>query len=622
MGIPRLYNHMRPYARPEPFSSTAAQTTPLFIDGPGLAYHVYHFALCSSPPTASNPWESALSYRDLQAAVVAYLDLLTETSFSMYYSSPAILAQSNLITKGSHKIYFDGHLPIPKRPTRLSRLVDSLRKLQGFHSLNPHALHSAAKHDSAGLDVFSATASFTPRTPSLSAPPFILAATIEILSAHPIYSATVSTVPAEAESYCARDAICAGGIVLTGDSDLLLFASPSGADWGVMMFRDVHIAFPGPRISAMVFRPTAVAGSLGIDLTFLGFLMQCDSSATLNMLQQRALRIEERKKSGAAVAEYGKQWREFATAYVLPPPPSPCGLGAVPRGVEPRIAEIIQQREEHAGGVKTMFLPFLWEDPTRGSAWDAGRRIRAAAYSLLFPHGDAIEEVCRRGRRISAGSVERVEDPDSLLQSLLQGDDEKWWTSIVLDEVITVFENRGQKLPEKSILRGVAHMLLRPAPSSGAVPAGKWTWERVQIYAMAQAAWYSLLLLKEVVSDISLPASTGKDVEDWRRVVRTLPGVADCLDGARFIDGMAISGKTGKQAVELALSCHPSAVLASEEAVVDAGSSSSNGNRKRPGNTERGKKKRDKKRSRGTVEAYLGGKGEPGGGNMFSALAG
>lgn len=379
-----------------------------------------------------------------------------------------------------------------------------------------------------------------------------------------------------------------------------------------MMFRDVHIAFPGPRISARVFRPTAVAGSLGVDLTFLGFLTQCDSNATINMLQQRALRIEERKKSGSVVEEYGKQWREFATAYVLPPPS--CGLGAIPRGVEPRIAEIIQQREGRAGRVRTMFLPFLWEDPTRGSAWDAGRGIRAAAYSLLFPHGDAIEEVCRRGRRISAGPVECVEDPDSLLQNLLQGGDEIWWTGIVLDEVITVFENRGQKLPERRILHGVAHMLIRPTPSSRTVPARKWTWERVQIYAMAQATWYSLLLLKEVVFDTSLSASTGKDGGDWRRVVQTLPGVADCLDGTCFIDGMALSGKAEKQAVKLALSRRPS--VSEEEAVVDAGSSSSNGNRKRPGNAERGKKKR------GTVETHPGGKGQPDGGNMFSALAG
>lgn len=88
MGIPHLYNYLRPYALPESFSSAAAQSTPLYIDGPGLAHHVYHLALCSTRLTASNPWESAISYRDFQTAVVTYLDLLTEASFSMYSSLP------------------------------------------------------------------------------------------------------------------------------------------------------------------------------------------------------------------------------------------------------------------------------------------------------------------------------------------------------------------------------------------------------------------------------------------------------------------------------------------------------------------------------------------------------
>lgn len=466
--------------------------------------------------------------------------------------------------------------------------------------------------------MFSATASHTPRTTSLSAPPFILAATIEILSAHPTYSPTVSTVPGEAESYCARDAMSARGIVLTGDSDLLLFASPSDADWGVVMFRDVHIAFPGPAVSAAVFRPTTVARSLGVDLKFLGFLTQCDAHASFGTLQQRIVRIAERRKSGALVEEYGRPWREFAAAYVLPPLSD-----AVPAGVEPRIAEILQQRGEQGteNGTKTMFLPFLWEDPTRGSAWDAGRRIRAATYSLLFPRGDGVEEVCRRGQRISAGPVERVDDPTGFLTSLIHGGDAKWWTGVVLNEIVAVFENRGQAPPETRILHGAAHMLRRPAAPSRAVPAGGWTWERIQIYAMAQAAWYSLLLLKEAASAIP---STG---DDWRRVVRTLPGVAECIDGSLFLGGIALSGKVEKRAAESALSYYARLARAreeeGEETVADAGSSSGNGNGKRPSDAEPragGKKQKKKKRRKGSV------RGKPeeqlDSGNMFSALAG
>lgn len=85
MGIPRLYMHLRPYARPESFPPAAVSpspSTPLYIDGPGLAHHVYHLARPAA--AAADPWESALSYCDFQAAVVAYLDLLAAASFCMY----------------------------------------------------------------------------------------------------------------------------------------------------------------------------------------------------------------------------------------------------------------------------------------------------------------------------------------------------------------------------------------------------------------------------------------------------------------------------------------------------------------------------------------------------------
>lgn len=543
--------------------------------------------------------------------------------------------------QGSCKIYFDGHLPISKRPTRQSRLNDSLSKLKKYHSLHPYTLNSSAvKQLDERLDVFSPTATYIPRTAPLPAPPFILAATIEVLSAHSTYSATVCTVPGEAESYCARDAISTEGIVLTGDSDLLLFASPSGVDWGVMMFRDISIDFPGPSISTVVFRPTAIAKSLGVDLTFLGFLTQCDPQASFSTLQQRAIRIAERKKSGAAVEEYGRRWREFLAVYTLP---LPCDPSITPKGVEPRIAEIIQQRESGPKGeAKTMYLPFLWEDPTRGSAWDAGRRIRAATYSLLFPGGDRVEEVCRRGQRIAEGLVERVEDPDSFIRSLVQNQGEKWWTSVVLNEIIAVSERRGQRPPEKSLLQGVAYMFPRSTPSAASTKtARKWTWERIQIYAMAQAAWYSLLLLKEVISTIPIPSDSSIDGGDWRQKIKTLPGVADCIDGNRFTDGITISGEDEKQVVKSAILAYHARVEAvreeEEEAAVmgaqmdvDVGSSSGSGNGKRPSDSEprMGEKewKIKKKRGRGgegegAVGEKLKGKGQLDSGNMFAALA-
>lgn len=397
-----------------------------------------------------------------------------------------------------------------------------------------------------------------------------MAAAIEVLRAHPGYSHATRTVPGEAESYCARDAIATHGIVLTGDSDLLLFAG-AGSSWGVMMFRDAHVHV-AEHVSGRVFRPAQVAAALCVeDLTFVGFLALRDPYVAVGALAARAARIVERRKSGAAVVdEDGKAWREFAAAYALP---APGEEGA--RGVEPRIAEIVQQRGGDGDGAKTMFLPFLWEDPTRGSAWDAGRRIRAAAYSLLFPRGERVEEVCRRGQRIAAGAVQRVEDPAGLLGGLLRtgdgdGGGDTWWADIALDEITAVFEARGQDPPERALLLGIAHMLAGPSDRGA---AGKWTWERIQLYAMAQAVWYSLLLLKEVLAATGSPPPAG----DWH----ALPGVAHCIDGARFLAGAAVPGK-------------------------------------RLGDAE-GVKKRKRKRAK-QRGAAVGGRSESDG-NMFSALA-
>lgn len=464
---------------------------------------------------------------------------------------------------------------------------------------------------------------------------------IEVLSAHPTYSAIICTVPGEAESYCARDAISMNGIVLTGDSDLLLFASPSESDWGVMMFKDVDITFPGPHVSAAVFRPTAMTGSLGVDLTFLGFLTLCDTHASFSILQQRAARIAERKRSGAVVEEYGKRWREFAAVYALP---LGCDLDVVLKGVEPRIAEIIQQwTEKCPGDERTMFMPFLWEDPTRASAWDTGQVIRAVSYSLLFPDSSGIDEVCRRGQRISAGLVKRTGDPHVFLQSLFRAQDEKWWVRVIIDEIVTAFENRGQVLPEKNVLEGIAYMLSQNNSSRVTTPAStqrKWTWERIQIFAMAQAAWYSLLLLKEVLTTIA------DREEGWICRLETLPGVAECIDGSRFLDGITLAGNTEKGIVEAVMTMHHvrRAAARKEEKVVvvdtgmgldvGMGSGSSNGNSKRPSDSEpwveakTGKTKR-KKRGVGREGRNLDSKeigrqkeqGSVGGGNFFAALA-
>lgn len=429
----------------------------------------------------------------------------------------------------------------------------------------------------------------------------------------------MSTVPAEAESYCARDAISTGGIVLTGDSDLLLFAAeqPHTNGWGVIMFRDVTLTFPGA--VCVVFRPCAVAGTLGVDLAFLGYLLQADPHATFPVLQQRVKRIEERKRSGVAVGEYGKGWREFRAVYELPGAGEEEEVGGGGgAGVEPRIAELLDSRgRAEEGEARRMWLPFLWEDPGRGSAWDAGRAVRAGAYGLVFKEG--VMEVCRRGQRISEAFVHSV-DAAGVLERVAGGGDGGhggWWVRAIVENVVGVYEDRGQTPPERSLLEGLAYMLAASSTAAaGWSGPPRWTWEKVQVFAMAQAAWYSLLLLKEVL------AATGKDGCNERFEI--FPGVAECIDGRRFLEGVTLAGENEKRLVRVVMAAYYARIRNAHDGQdIDT---QGNGNGKRSSSRELGagassEKKKKKKKKRGKDKNLGESSNAVEAGNIFEVLA-
>ncbi|CUS08680.1 unnamed protein product [Tuber aestivum] len=507
MGIRHLYTNLRPYASP----TTLDPGTEIFIDGPGLAHYVYDQCLrasaSQSPPADTNPWDSAISYSALQDGVIKYLHMLE--------SCGAKIA----------KIYFDGALPASKRPTRISRLEELLRKLCKFHASYAHTLPRCADR-SARLEVFSEKAVYAPASSPLPAPPFLVVATLEALSRGG-YADRTSTVPGEAEGYAARDAIAAGGVVLTSDSDLLLFRGEGGGDWGVVMLKDLEVNFSTRKISTVLFRPDDIAKGFGLELAFLGYLSRCEPYTSFSALRERCVQIAERGKGGASVEEMGWKWQEFAAGYALPE-----GDGG--RLLDPRIGEVLSLRGS-VGRKKEMFLPVLWEDTSRASAWDVCRGVRVLAYSVLFPGDMSLEEISRRGHGISGTPVEifPAKEVKRKLQAIISESQEKdWQARYILQQIAKTFATRNQPPPHTSILESSASLLSGGNnPTTGKEPASaRWTWERIQTFAMLQAAWYSLLLLSEVLKE-----TTGSEI-----ALGILP--VEMLDGRCFVDARPGAG--------------------------------------------------------------------------------
>jgi hypothetical protein len=77
MGIPHLITFLQPYAEAESLAGNC-----VVVDGPGLAYYIYHMCL-SARPAAWNPFEAAPSYEELGEACIAWLDGLREGNVGM-----------------------------------------------------------------------------------------------------------------------------------------------------------------------------------------------------------------------------------------------------------------------------------------------------------------------------------------------------------------------------------------------------------------------------------------------------------------------------------------------------------------------------------------------------------
>ncbi|PUU79703.1 XPG domain containing-domain-containing protein [Tuber borchii] len=595
MGIRHLYTNLRPYARP----ATLEPDTKIFIDGPGLAHHVYDQCFCAAATPQSsdgdNPWDSVIPYAVLQDGVIKYLRMLEGCG-----------------------IYFDGALPPSKRPTRISRLEESLGKLRTFHASYAHTLPQCARGGGGGgggvVEMFSEKAVYTPKSSPLSSPPFIVAATLAALSRSE-YAGRTSTVPGEAEGYAARDAIATGGVVLTSDSDLLLFRGDGGGAgvWGVVMFKDVEVNFSTGKISTVLFRPDDIAKGFDLELAFLGYLSHCDPRASFSTIRERCARIAERGKSGASVeGEMGRKWREFAAGYAFPE-----GDGG--RLVEPRIAEVLSLRG-CVGRKKEMFLPMLWEDTSRASAWDVGREVRAVAYSLLFPGEMSLEEISRRGHGISGTPVEILparEVKRKLNDILSESRQGNWIARHVLRQIVGAFATRNQPPPNTSILESCASLLSggnRPyitTTTKKQSASARWTWERIQIFAMLQAAWYSLLLLSEVL----------KETTDTKTRLEVLP--IETLDSRRFTDALPGVGDRGlvKEVLAGYFEEEVEEEVEGREAEAKAVEGAPEGEARDGVWKEVGGKARKKKR-RGTMEEAEVEATVIGGGNMFAALVG
>jgi hypothetical protein len=423
---------------------------------------------------------------------------------------------------------------------------------------------------------------------------------LSYLAGHAVYSQVTETVPGEADSFLGAAAVRYGGIVLTGDSDLLVF-SGGEHDWGVVMLQD--LTFTDSGANARVFRAREMEKILKFPMLDIAYQTSLDGQASFSSILTRLERVEERRRQGVGQSDIPE---EFKKEYELPREREG---GRVLE--EPRIGELLFQREM---GIKTgrrMFLPFLNEDSQRSPAWEMGAEVRRLAYSILFENEGEVKEIYRRGQRITESVVqcysqEETKERISSIQMLVAQYPSSWWAVLVLFNIIDSAKERGQKPNSGAELAAVAKALLPKDNTPPERTRQKWTWPLVQLFAMSQAGWYSLLLLREVLvhCEAKTTLETGvATAASLREGLKLLPDVLRLFDTQQFLAGFENTEMEEKELAKVALARFW-AIDADEAAEEEQeGQEDKNGNGKRPSDeeewtaveTKKGKKQKKKK---------------------------
>lgn len=452
-----------------------------------------------------------------------------------YVASPwnYILIQSS----SSKHIFFDGGLPTNKTGTRKSRLETNLTQLVMSYRTSPNGFRVSrdsvqSSHVSAS-QVFDSTRCSQISTKVLPASPFLIPTILDSLSGS-LYGAVTSVVLGEADIFCARAVSEWDGIVLTNDSDLLVYNL--GTQGGVVFLdqlelREAHgTSSRCDTFQAFVNKTSKISSRLGFDdFRSIAFEIAQDSHISFAEAINRAELIEDdtsdRKKSS----------QSFFDEYDI----EPSNLESYQRAgmalVTGRLNGLfLDARNSELIISGSMYLPFLIDNPSRTSAWNVSHQLRQFAYSCLalgieiFPN--PVFEHGRRGARIAKNQVQILSHKDNIAFAK------------ILIESVESFKDSLSGLCKQhfwrlyaahSVYKWYLHEKKSPPPESSLVAAyagittGALTWFDIHVSAQLQAFLYAFRALKQFLNYLNVKADQNLPAElmGLQTILSSLPSI-------------------------------------------------------------------------------------------------
>ncbi|KAF7893834.1 hypothetical protein EAF00_007348 [Botryotinia globosa] len=518
MGIPHLITFLRPYA-----TLDSLKGKDIVIDGPGLAYHIYHICL-GTRKSAGNYFEANPSYKELGDTVLAWLDGLERSDAAV------------------KRIYFDGYLPPAKLDVRYQRLNRNTQQLEKYHKEYASGLRYRLSSTSRTIPT-SFPFAFSPQRPNftkLPASSFLVPAIIEVLQNSNRYKHLVTIVPGEADTYCASYVSRYGGIILTGDSDLLVHEI--GSDSSVSFFQDVEVSskVDSLMLQSQIFHARSIIKRLGLPPSYgiraLAFEIFMDCHGSFSKLLKQAIAL-------TAINQHQKMYEDFVKEY-LPVEIDVATLSAelikpsevktALQVLDPRICEYVLQfpyfmkclgLSQSSSGTQdvansiNIFLPFLIDSPSRTNAWEMSTSIRQLAYgciNLVLPVEERRTSVFENKRQANGSRGREWEIPDASdipeacteILNFLRESRSKFkgqsvadhWTSISF----TQDAQWSESIDKVSLGRKVLAGLQISEPYNTIRKTSEWDWDTIHVIAQIQGSHYSFRILKQMIIFLTL----------------------------------------------------------------------------------------------------------------------
>ncbi|KAI1437942.1 hypothetical protein GGR50DRAFT_568957 [Xylaria sp. CBS 124048] len=503
MGIPRFAPAALKYGILTPI---AGET--VVIDGPGLVHQIFQGVLSRRP--VNSGFVCPPSYSILGRMVIGWLEEL----------------QRNNVTV--RKIYFDGYLPSSKWQVRRDRLSSQCKKMTDLFHLHPLGSIKPPQDAYESITFELSLTQSVKREISSSwhpKPPFLVPAVIDVLRESCQWGPLVEIVPGEADMFCAENIRQHGGLLLTGDSDLLI--TELGPDGYVSFFTDVIPAASlgvSEGLATRKFSLQAVNDRLGLNgiggLACIAF----DIEKTGTNLAGSLRRASQKKLTDLRDdPEFQTFLEEFSTKEYLP---ADHPINSILSDLDPRISEIViqsllldidgqlanedQDKDSRGPEALSMFLPIMVERHDRKSCWLMSIIVRQLAYGILqsIHVQDPTFVVEYRvlgvrsvkfGTRVGILRPEEVPEQCSLLTNALKYFAERLpsgnmrWIAFAIYQEIAWSKLREQRPLSASLMNHAKAM----EEARAATPVH--SWDAIHLAAQIQACFYSLRMLKQVL---------------------------------------------------------------------------------------------------------------------------